>query len=1112
MFHKDTFRLIKSTFNRFFSLFMIVLIGVAFMMGLLSTRTVMEQSVDVYEDAEKLQDFQIYSSYGFDEEDVKAFRAQEFVKDCFASKMTDVFSRNENGDVAVTRVEEVERNMNLFELTAGRLPEKENELVIASTTMNFDVYAIGSELELFLDDADVKDTLENDVYTIVGVVSTPSYMAKAMGTSLLKNLELDIVVFVPESNFKADYYTTVYFTTPEGETYNSFGKDYDRYIESVKSDMTVFAKKQQDNLKETLLEEYREKIREGEEELEEKRAEGQAELDAAKAQLDEAKIQIVASETQLETLKTALLTAEARVKTLQTQYDTESAETDKKIRAIEEKDPAGREFAEIFRETAADYATYNALRNMRDEISVDPYAENIARIQEENQMAKERLDNELYPERERLNAVIADPSASEDERNDALNKLGQVETEIRTLEDQIRVNELLIENLEEMGSQSISEDAKQRMDEIDARHDGSVETAYLAQSALAQDRIRTEAVKEEIRLANEVIARFNQEIADAGSEIEAGRQAYREGEAQYYEGLTVFNEEIEKAEAEIRKAYQDLEELPAAEWIILDRDSHYSSYMYAGNAKQMGAIGIALPLLFYLVAALVCVTTMTRLVDEQRGQIGIFRALGFSSGQIISKYVIYSVSAALSGSLIGLAAGMLIFPAVIYETWKLMYDLPKMLRLFPIGNVLISVFAFTLLMSLVTVIVVRKTLKEAPSQLMRPKAPKNARKVFLEYIPFIWKKLSFTGKITMRNLIRYKARFFMTVIGVAGCTGLLVIGWGVKDSIADVVGIQFGEIYNYNFIVNLENDHNLENTLTVLSEDLSNETVVPVMSYSSKVYLDPEDKVITMEVVDAREGNDAFHLRALDYKTPVKINNSGVIVSEKFAQSYGIKAGDYITVESSNGIKADVKVNDICEMYFQHYLYISSDYYEAVFEEPVHSNAILVKTASGENLENSLKDVTGVESIVDLTTLTEQFNIMIEALDYIILVIIVTAGALAFVVLINLTQVNISERVREIATLKVLGFRAPEINSYIFKEIFLLSIIGGIIGLPLGTAEHGFVMNVLNMEMIKFGHNVKPLSYAYAFGITILFTVIVLLLTRKTLRKIEMIESLKSVE
>ena len=1031
MFHKDTFRLIRRTFNRFFSLVMIVLIGVAFMMGLLSTRGIMENSVDIYADEYDLQDVQLFSSYGFDDDDVKAIESLDYVDKVFASKFADVYSYTSEGESMVTRIEEVKRDVDRFELLEGRLPVADGEVAILDSGMTKGSYRIGERIHIFLDDSDVKDILRTDSFIIVGIIKTPTYMAKTLGTGTLKNKDVDTVIYAGNSIFLADYYTSIYITFKDAAGFNTFKSEYKDFIDEDLEEFRSFAKVQQEVRKDSILSEYREKIGEGEKELEEKKAEGQQQLDDAKKQLDDANIQIISAEAQISTLETAMNTLLARQHNITSQYDSKKAETDPKVAAIEAADADGRSFDEIYAQLSMDYATYSAFNSLLENATGD-YAEGIR-----NSMA-----------------------------------------------------------------------------ELDAKYGGSVENTFTDYTVIQQDRMYCQDLAQEVELAREAENRARSEINKLRWQVSNGKTQYEEGLIEYQKGLAEFNTEIEKAEIEIRKAYQELDELPDAEWMILDRDSHYSTAMFTGNAKQMGSIGIYMPLLFFLVAALVCLTTMTRLVDEQRGQIGVFRALGFSRGKIVSKYVIYALTATLIGSVLGLIAGMAIFPPVIYKTWRLMYDLPQMIMGFPIGNAAICVLSFSLLMTAVTTYVVNKTLKEVPSQLMRPKPPKNARKVFLEKIPFIWKLLSFTGRITARNLIRYKARALMTIIGVAGCTGLLVLGWGIKDSIQDVVAIQFGQIFDYDYTISLESDEHLDEIQAALEKDLDNEKAVPYMTYASKAYLPDDDPTINVVVVDAREGSDVLKLHKTDKSTPLKIKNSGVIVSQKFAKNHGLSAGDMITIESANGLKQSVKINDICEMYFQHYLYISEDQYDSLFDEPLHYNAIALRNSqeSASEIEDQIKDIEGYSSLVDFSSLTDQFNTMLEALNFIILVIIVTAGSLAFVVLINLTQVNISERIREIATLKVLGFHDSEVNSYIFKEIFLLSLIGGVVGLPLGVVEHHFIMNVINMEMIMFGNNVKPLSFALAFGVTIVFTVIVLFLTRRPLRKVQMIESLKSVE
>ncbi len=1030
MFNKDTLRLIRKTSNRFLSLLLIVLIGTALMMGLLSTRPVMETSVDRYADKYKLHDLQFYSSYGFCKEDVEAIASDESIDQVFASKLMDVLSEDKNGGIRVTRAEEVERNIDCFELIAGRLPKNNDEALVLDVGMTKGERRVGEVFTLFSEDEDINEKLYHKTYTVVGVVKTPAYLAKTLGTSLLHNRNLDLVIYIPGFNFKSEYYTTVYATLKGAAELESFSRRYEDFTDLAKDDIEPMVRTQQDYLKETLLADYRKEIEDGEKELEEKRTEGQQQLDDAKKQLDDANIQIISGEAQIEALQSAMAVLLQRQADLEKQYGPGVAQAKQNVAQAEEE--SGMPFDELLAQVSTDYASYNAyssiLSNLPDSV----------------------------------------------------------------LSEQIQAN----------------------MDELDAKYPGGVSAYFEKIRGISEDRVYYEVYDREIEMAAEAKQRANEELGSLRYSIRVGKEQYEEGLKQYQEGLLEFQTETEKAELEIRKARQKLEELPDAQWTVLDRGSHYSTYMYSGNAEQMGSIGIALPVLFYLVAALVCLTTMTRLVDEQRGQIGIFRALGFSRGAITGKYAVYALAASLIGSVIGILVGMAIFPVVIYEVWRLMYDLPDRVMVFPPLYIAICILAFAVLMCGVTVYVVNKSLKEQPSQLMRPKPPKNAKKVILEKIPFIWKRLSFTGKITARNLIRYKARALMTIIGVAGCTGLLVVGWGVKDSIRDIVSIQFGELYNYNYTVNMEGDERIDELMEVLKKDEANEAVAPYMTYASKVYLDGSDAAINVVVMDARDGNDMLRLRETDRKTPIRIRNSGIVVSEKFCKLHGIKDGDVITMESASGLKAQVRVNAVFELYFQHYIYMSQDYYESIFDEPVHYNSIVIRNSeeTAAEIEEQISGEEGYESIMDFSGLTRQFTNMISALDFIILVVVMTAGALAFVVLVNLTQVNISERIREIATLKVLGFHDTEVDSYLFKEIMLLSAAGAILGLPLGRLEHHFIMNIISMEMVMFGQTVKPLSYLMAFAITIGFTVLVLLFTKIPLKKVQMVESLKSVE
>ena len=349
----------------------------------------------------------------------------------------------------------------------------------------------------------------------------------------------------------------------------------------------------------------------------------------------------------------------------------------------------------------------------------------------------------------------------------------------------------------------------------------------------------------------------------------------------------------------------------------------------------------------------------------------------------------------------------------------------------------------------------------------------------------------------------------MTVIGVAGCTSLLVLGFGIKDSIADIIDIQYGEVFTYDETITLTDEDHMEDILSDLDSD-GVDIKVPFKEYATKVYIEDEP-TITLEVFDKDDISEVVDLRERESGDKLHFDD-GVIISEKFASTNNINVGDTITIESANGIRGDVKVVGICEIYFQHYMFMDSDLYERVFDENVNMDKIAIKDDDVSSIKEKYEDLEEVESVVDFSGVVDNFQTMIGALDFIILVIILAAGSLALVVLINLTEVNISERIREIATFKVLGFYDKEVNSYIFKELLILTIIGALCGLPLGKIEHTFVMRVIDMDMVMYGKDIAIASYCYGFIITLAFTIIVAFVVSHSLKKVKMVESLKSVE
>ncbi|MGN1399625.1 MAG: FtsX-like permease family protein [Erysipelotrichaceae bacterium] len=1116
MFNKDTFRLIKKTFNRFFTIVCIVIIGVAFMMGLLSSSLVMKESVEKYYDENNLQDVQIYSSYGFCQEDIDEIEKIEGIDLVYPSKFKDVYSRFNSQSDVVLRIRELDSQVNKYQLIAGREPQKDDEVLV----LNRGNLQIGDEIEVYLIDDEITDYLAVTKFKVVGIVDSCEYMSKFLSTSLLDNLDLSNVVYCANSNFVFEYYTSVYCTFKDTKALNSFKEEYQQAIDNGKSEIEYLASKQQDYLKDQLLVDYQKEIDEGKQTLEEERVKGQQLLDESKDQLDEALIKIIIGEMEIETNQSTIEYNETLLLEKEKLVNDSLQQVNEAIAQIEQE--SGSSFDEVYQQVESSYQLYQLIKNMRDNPVIDD--SNIQILIEQNEKLQQEIDdlNQQLAEKQQQLELIN--RQIENETNPVVlqqlkqQKL-QLSQEISLIESQIALKQALIEtnnliiNQSAETQQQYQQYLQEILDKIDESANGSIEQTYIQMTQLKQGKEQLESALIEIENGKKELAEGKEQLNQAKQLMASYRSQYESGLKQYNQAVIDFNLEIEKAENKLKLAQQKLDELPQASWTILDRDMQYSCYMFSASADQMNSIGIVFPVLFYLVAALVCVTTMTRLIDEQRGQIGIFRALGFTKGQIIGKYVIYALTASVVGSAIGLVVGMMIFPTVIYETWRIMYYFPDMIKLFPIKNAIISFVSFSLLMSIVAALVTNSSLKQPPSQLMRPKPPKSAKKILLEKIDFIWQKFSFTDKITVRNIVRYKSRFFMTVIGIAGCTSLLVLGFGLKDSISDIVTVQYSDYFNYNCNVYLDNDNNIDEIVEVLENDLDNQQVVKLSTYNASVYGSFGDDVITAEVLDPRKGNEIFNL--YDYKTgeKMKMDNKGVIISEKFAENNKLKVGDKITITSSEGIKAEVEISGICKMYFQHYLFISDSLYSDLFEENVHYSLIAVRNQAGYTaLQEDLQNVENIASITDFSGFIANFNAMIEALDYVIIVIIVTAGSLAFVVLTNLMQVNISERIREIATLKVLGFRNGEVNRYIFKEIVLLTLIGIVCGLPLGKIEEKFVLKIIDMDNVMFTCNIKPLTYVIAAVITPVFTIIVLQLTKKSLRNVEMVESLKSVE
>ncbi len=589
----------------------------------------------------------------------------------------------------------------------------------------------------------------------------------------------------------------------------------------------------------------------------------------------------------------------------------------------------------------------------------------------------------------------------------------------------------------------------------------------------------------------------------------------------YEKAVAQFDFDAVNAEYD-KKMNETLADSDSWEWYVLTRESSYSFRDYESSANRMKAIATVFPLFFIIVAGLVCLTTMTRMVEEERGLIGTYKALGYGKATIALKYVIYAFLASLTGAVIGCAAGLRLFPYIIYESWNIIYQMPTIKYASHTILSVVAVASLILVTLIATLYSCYNELSEVPSALMRPKAPKNGKKILLEHT-FIWKHLSFTKKVTMRNIFLYKKRFFMTVIGIAGCGALITAGFGIKDSVQSIIDNQYGQIIHYDNILvfNKNADSDARNNLSdKISSDEYYKSSLMDYAYTAEVKIPGSSDDYSTEITvvnDTSAYMDYVTFRTRRSKKTIELDDSGVIISEKLAKDLNVKEGDNVLIHDEDNKQATVKVSGVMEMYINNYIFMTSEYYSQVFGYTPDNNRILgILTSDGDDIQSVIGDRyltdNNVKSLTFVKANITRFENMIQSLDLVTWVLIISAGMLAFVVLYNLTNVNISERIREIATIKVLGFYDREVGEYVYRENIILTLIGGVFGLLLGMALHAYIMTTIELDGVMFGTKINISSFLISYGITILFSLLINIFMYPSLKKIPMVESLKSVE
>ena len=635
-------------------------------------------------------------------------------------------------------------------------------------------------------------------------------------------------------------------------------------------------------------------------------------------------------------------------------------------------------------------------------------------------------------------------------------------------------------------------------------------------------------IKKNVDTANAAFAEAETKLADGRAEYQKGvteladgKKDLAEGEAEYADKKAEAEQKLGDAATEIADAEQEIADIEPGEWYVFDRSGNTSYASYGSNADKIANIAKVFPVFFFLVAALVALTTMTRMVEEERGQIGTLKALGYSRGRIAGKYLGYAALASICGSVFGMTLGMKLFPALIVNAYNIMYDVPQVLTPFHASYGLLAAGVAVACTLVATLNACWAVLRENPARLMLPKAPKAGKRIFLEYLGPLWRRMKFTHKVTARNLFLYKKRFFMTVIGISGCTALLLTGFGVRDSISHIVTKQFDELYQYQLILGVDDEEPLPSSelKAILNDDSRITEWMPAMQNNGEVVPEkglPKDSVTIFVPESTERLPEYFHMRHRTTGETIPFGEASVVITEKLAERQKLQVGDTITLKNHDDVQASLTITDICENYVNHAIYLSPAGYEAAFGQAAQPGTVLCKLPEAgqdtEALSSALLECPEVQGVQFTTELSASFEKTLSSIDTIVMVLIVCAAALAFVVLYNLTNINIAERAKEIATIKVLGFYDGEVSAYIYRETALLSLIGAVAGLGLGVVLHQFVIRTAEVDMVMFGRAIDPPSYLYSLLLTLLFSAIVSAVMYRKLKKIDMVDSMKAPE
>ena len=1159
---KDGFKQIIKTRKRFISILLMAFLGVGFFAGVKATSPDMKMILDTYFDEKNIYDVEVMSTLGLTEDDLNALSKIEGVESVNGLYSKDVYTVVNEKEIVIKALQ-YSKEINDVELIDGKLPEKENECVIEKSMAQYEKLKIGDKLKITEDlKKDEDPAFKETNLTITGIIISPLYMSRDRGTTTLGSGKLSYYVYVSEKNVIADYYTQADIIVDGAKELAATDDEYQEKLDSVTDNIKQIKATREKARYDELIGEATTKIDDAQRELDEKKAEAEEEIAKAENDIAKAKKDIANGEKEL-------ADGEAELQSQRTKADLEFIDAEKKINESQDKLSNGQNElnakVQSFNNNEAKaydslVQAYNGIQDVDVQISnVRNLITTLDTIQElENQLAElEAKITESYNEMSELRQQI-DAETDEDKKKELQEKydtLGYTNAALSkqktTLADRINGIKSQIGN---------AVDFNKSIEENKATLNASIETMEQAKAnVLAQCKVSSleelknniEAIKgarkkfedaqkelnqgwTQLNQGKEELGRGRaeaaQKFAEADAEIEANKKKIKDakkkltdGETELNEKKAEFEEKVADAEAKLIDAREKINDIETAKWYIFDRTSNNSFSSFSKDCDNIYRLGIVFPVAFFLIATLMSLTTMSRMVEEDRVLVGTYKALGYSKFDILRKYIFYSLIASIIGGITGAIFGQNFIPSVIISMYQLMYDFPRTIIELNTVYTIVGLVIMAVCITGASVYTGLKELSFSPAELMRPKAPAIGKRVLLERIPFIWKHLNFTRKVTVRNIFRYKKKFLMTIIGISGCTALIVTGYGLKDSISRIMDYQYGDVYHYDMLIGLKNSLT-QDQISSLREELinKNEIVDLAETYmtgctASNGNLSEDTSIVATN--NQEELNKAISLS--DYKTgeSLILKDDEVIITDKLAQLLNVSVGDKIVLKDSDDLEAEVTVSGIAEHYIQHYIYMTDKLYAKIFNvEEYKPNIFYAEYSEDFNLDNEyslskeLLNNAKISSVTLTSYLRGAMDDTLQSMNLVTYVLIVSAGLLAFIVLYNLINVNISERQRELATIKVLGFYDKEVYDYVSRETVLLTIIGIAVGLVVGYFLDSFILTTCEIGILRFKKIITVQSYLISAGITIIFTIIVNIFTYFSLKKIDMIESLKSVE